>query len=80
MKVLISVKQCCKMSNNIIGVRVSPKDRALLDKVCAARGEDLSNFVRRAIRKELANLSFYPEDVKKALGVSSGKETRDKSS
>jgi len=57
------------MSNTIIGVRISPKDRELLDKVCEARGEDISSFVRRAIRKELAELSFYPEDVKKALGI-----------
>lgn len=57
------------MSNTIIGVRLSPEDRELLDKVCAARGEYISNFVRRAIRKELAELSFYPEEVKKALGI-----------
>ena len=41
----------------------------LLDKVCKARGEDLSDFVRRAIRKELAALSFFDDDTKKALGV-----------
>jgi len=58
------------MLSNTIGVRFSPKDKQLLEKVCAARGEDLSNFVRRAVRKELALLSFYPDDVKKALGVS----------
>lgn len=48
---------------------MTSEDRELLDKVCTARGEDISNFVRRAIRKELAELSFYPEDVKKALGI-----------
>ena len=57
------------MSNTNLGVRVSPEDRDLLDKVCKARGEDVSDFIRRAIRKELAELSFYPEDVKKALGM-----------
>jgi len=57
------------VSNTTIGVRVTSEDRELLDKVCTARGEDISNFVRRAIRKELAELSFYPEDVKKALGI-----------
>lgn len=57
------------MSNLVIGVRVTSRDRKLLDKVCKFRGEDLSDFVRRAIRKELAALSFLPVDEKKALGV-----------
>ena len=57
------------MANTILGVRVSMKDRELLDKVCSARGEDLSCFVRRAIKKELAGLNYYPDDVKKALGL-----------
>jgi uncharacterized protein (DUF1778 family) len=57
------------MSNLTIGVRVTVRDRKLLDKVCAARGEDISDFLRRAIRKELASLSFLPEDEKKALGM-----------
>jgi len=52
-----------------ITVRVDPKDRELLEKVCGARGEDLSHFIRRAIRKELASLSFYSEETKKALGL-----------
>jgi hypothetical protein len=45
-----------------------------LEKVCEARGEDLSNFVRRAIKKELAGLSYYPEETKKALGITPPKE------
>ena len=57
------------MPNTNLGVRVSTEDRELLDKVCKARGEDVSDFIRRAIRKELAELSFYPEEVKKALGM-----------
>ncbi len=40
-----------------------------MDKVCNARGEDLSDFVRRAIRKELASLSFLSDEQKKALGI-----------
>ena len=55
--------------NCVIGVKISEEDRLLLDNVCNARGEDLSSFVRRAIRKELASLSFYPDDIKKALGI-----------
>jgi len=52
-----------------IGVRISRRDREILEKVCKARGEDISSFVRRVIRKELAQLNFYPEEVKKALGL-----------
>ena len=57
------------MSNLTIGVRISEEDRDLLDQVCKARGEDLSDFVRRSIRKELASLSFLSDDQKKALGI-----------
>lgn len=57
------------MSNTIIGVRITKEDRKLLDVVCKARGEDLSDFVRRSIRKELAALSFLPDEDKKALGI-----------
>jgi len=57
------------MSNLTIGVRVSKEDRKLLDIVCKARGEDLSDFVRRSIRKELGSLSFLSSEQKKALGI-----------
>jgi len=57
------------LKNKIIGVRINEEDRKLLSKVCKARGEDLSNFVRRAIRKELASLDFLPDETKKALGL-----------
>jgi hypothetical protein len=51
---------------------MEPSDRALLQKVCKARGEDLSDFARRAIKKELASLSFYNQETKKALGITKG--------
>jgi uncharacterized protein (DUF1778 family) len=54
------------MSNTVVGVRITEADRQLLAKVCQARGEDLSDFIRRAIKKELASLSYYPQEVKKA--------------
>jgi len=57
------------MSNLVIGIRISRKDRKLIDQVCKARGEDLSDFVRRSIRKELASLGFLSDNQKKALGV-----------
>jgi Protein of unknown function (DUF1778) len=62
------------MANNRIGLRVTPQDRELLDRVSEARGEDLSDFVRRAIKKELASLSYYPAETKKALGLINSKE------
>ncbi len=60
------------MGKQVIGFRVKKEDKELLEKVCDARGEDLSDFVRRALKKELASLSYYNEETKKALGVSQG--------
>ncbi len=57
------------MLNLTIGVRIQKEDRELLDFVCRARGEDLSDFVRRSIRKELASLNFYNRETRKALGL-----------
>ena len=57
------------MLNLTIGVRIQKEDRKLLDIVCKARGEDISDFVRRSIRKELASLNFYNQETKRALGL-----------
>jgi len=62
------------MANNRIGLRIDSSDRELLDRVCEARGEDLSDFVRLAIKKELASLSYYPAETKKALGIINARE------
>ena len=40
----------------------------VIEEVCKARGEDVSDFVRRAIKMELARLSFLTPEEKKALG------------
>jgi hypothetical protein len=53
---------------NIIFARMRREDILLLRKVCEARGENLSSFVRRSVKMELARLSFLSEDEKKALG------------
>jgi hypothetical protein len=66
---ITALKRCLNMLGTTITVRMKQKDRKLLEKVCDARGEDLSHFIRRAIRKELASLSFYPEETEKALGL-----------
>ena len=57
------------MANPVVFARMPKRDVELLKRVARARGEDLSDFVRRAVYKELADLSFLPEEQKKALGV-----------
>ncbi len=41
----------------------------LVKQIAKARGEDLSDFVRRAVKMELARLSFLTPDERKALGL-----------
>jgi uncharacterized protein (DUF1778 family) len=57
------------LHNKVIGVRVPQEDKILLEKVSKARGEDVSDFVRRSIRKELASLSFLSAADEQALGM-----------
>ena len=56
-------------SNNTVGVRMPIEDRELLKKVCKLRREDVSDFVRRSVRKELASLGFLTIEDAKALGM-----------
>jgi uncharacterized protein (DUF1778 family) len=53
----------------LIGVRLESSDEKLLRRVCKSRGEDISDFVRRAIRTELAKLGFLNRTDKQALGI-----------
>jgi len=41
----------------------------LIDQVAKNKGIDRSDFIREAIRKRLADLSFFSEEIKKSLGV-----------
>lgn len=52
-----------------ISVKVDSEIISLVNKVSKDRGEQLSDFVRRAIRMELANLGYLSEGEKKALGI-----------
>jgi hypothetical protein len=61
-----------KKRNPLVFARMPEKDIDLIRKVCEARGEDLSCFVRRAVRRELARLSFLSDMEKKALEVAKG--------
>jgi len=57
------------MITKYLSLRVSADLHALLKRVSESRGEDMSDFARRAILKELASLSFLPDEQKKALGM-----------
>jgi hypothetical protein len=57
------------ITNSMVFARMPKKDVELVKKVSKARGEDLSDFVRRSIYKELATLSFLSNEQKKALGM-----------
>ena len=57
-----------EMESRRIGFEISKQDRALVDKVCAARGEAISSFMRRVVKRELVRLGYLGEDVKRALG------------
>ena len=52
-----------------IGIRLESGDLTLLRRLCESRGEDMSDFVRRSIRKEMANLGFLNAADRKALGL-----------
>jgi predicted CopG family antitoxin len=59
------------MSNliKVIGVRITADAYTKLKTIANARGEDISDFIRRAILKEFAALNFLSEFESKALGV-----------
>jgi hypothetical protein len=54
--------------NKIIYARVEEGLYDRIKKICRDRGEDVSDFIRRSVLKELATLSFLPPEQKKALG------------
>ena len=55
--------------SNIISIRVPPDEKQLIQKLCKIRGENVSSFVRRAVRKELWALGFLSDEVAQALGL-----------
>lgn len=57
-----------------MGFRVTPELYEMLKTVSRNRGEDVSDFMRRAVLTELARLSFLPDAQKKALGIPLGPE------
>lgn len=57
-----------------IATRFEPETCGLIRRVAEARGEDVSDFVRRAVKSELARLSFSTQFEKKSLGIEEGGE------
>ena len=58
-----------KNKNKIIAARFPTRDAILLKAVAKNRGQDVSDFVRLSVRKELARLSYLSLAEKKALEV-----------
>ncbi len=52
-----------------VSVRLKREEKELVRRASVARGEDVSDFVRRGMLRELAILGFLAEDDTKALGV-----------
>lgn len=53
----------------IVFSRIPEDESSLVKRICELRGESMSSFIRRSLRKELAYLSYLPVEQKKALGV-----------
>lgn len=68
------IEQATTMTNPVVFARMPSKDVELVRKVSKARGEDMSDFIRRAVYRELALLNFLSKEQKKALGISQAEE------
>jgi len=58
-----------KQPYKFIGIKFSEADARLVKEVATDRGENVSSFIRLAVRKELARLSFFTDLEKRALGI-----------
>lgn len=52
-----------------MNIKIEEKDFKMINRVSVLRGEGTSDFVRMAIRKELARLGFLSNNQVKALEV-----------
>ncbi len=57
------------MSRIQYNVKIDQKDLVLMRKITSGRGDNVSDFIRIAIRKELAQLGFLTKQEMKMLGV-----------
>ena len=53
-----------------VNIKIEKHDVDLIKKVSSMMGQDKSDFIRIAIRKELARLGFLNKQETKALGIS----------
>ena len=58
-----------------VGLRLRTEDLQLLKRVCEARGECASVFIRRATKTELARLGFLSAMEKRALEITTQEVT-----
>jgi len=58
--------------NIIVSVRFPFSDVALLKEVSKNRGQDVSDFIRFSVKRELARLSFLSDKEMKSLGIKRG--------
>lgn len=57
------------MSRIQYNIKIEKKDLVLMRKITNNRGDNVSNFIRISIRKELARLGFLSKIEKKSLEV-----------
>ena len=57
-----------------IGFRIPVDDLNLIQKVCSDRGENVANFARRAMKRELARMGYMNKEQAKALEVPNDRE------
>ena len=50
-------------------IKIEKTDLALIKKISSQRGEDKSDFIRRAIRRELSRFGVLSKDESKVLEV-----------
>jgi len=53
----------------LLSARVPEKLYRKVREVSESHSKDISDFIRRALLKELAYLSYIPDEQKKALGI-----------
>ena len=56
-------------TNTYIGTRIEPEIKEIVEKVAKEQGMNVSDFIRFLVKRELAKLSFLPDDTKKAFGL-----------
>ena len=53
----------------ILFARVTEKDKQTINEIAKDRGENLSDFVRRSVKKELGRMGYLSQSEMKSLGL-----------